>query len=77
MANTYTLEVMPTAGFEGILAVGVAAGVVFDVAVTPNTVAALSVQVVDTLAPVASIILDAITRRTTSSTRRRLAGRLR
>ena len=49
------------ADFEGILAVGVAAGVAFDKAVTPNTAAALSVQVVDTLAPVASIILDAIT----------------
>ena len=59
--DTYTLEVTPMAGFEGILAVGVAAGVAFDAAVTPNTAAALSVQVVDTLAPVASIILDAIT----------------
>ena len=59
--DTYTLVVTPTAGFQGILAVGVAAGVAFDAAVTPNTAAALSVQVVDTLAPVASITLDAIT----------------
>ena len=59
--DTYTLVVTPMAGFEGILAVGVAAGVAFDAAVTPNTAAALSVQVVDTLAPVASITLDAIT----------------
>ena len=59
--DTYTLVVTPMAGFQGILAVGVAAGVAFDAAVTPNTAAALSVQVVDTLAPVASIILDAIT----------------
>ena len=59
--DTYTLAVTPTAGFQGILAVGVAAGVAFDAAVTPNTAAALSVQVVDTLAPVASISLDAIT----------------
>ena len=59
--DTYTLAVTPTAGFQGILAVGVAAGVAFDAAVTPNTAAALSVQVVDTLAPVASITLDAIT----------------
>jgi plastocyanin len=59
--DTYTLAVTPMADFQGILAVGVAAGVAFDAAVTPNTAAALSVQVVDTLAPVASIILDAIT----------------
>ena len=59
--DTYTLVVTPTAGFQGILAVGVGAGVAFDAAVTPNTAAALSVQAVDTLAPVASIILDAIT----------------
>ena len=59
--DTYTLVVTPMADFQGILAVGVAAGVAFDAAVTPNTAAALSVQVVDTLAPVASIILDAIT----------------
>ena len=59
--DTYTLAVTPTAGFQGILAVGVAAGVAFDAAVTPNTAAALSVQAVDTLAPVASISLDAIT----------------
>ena len=49
------------ADFQGILAVGVAAGVAFDAAVTPNTAADLSVQAVDTLAPVASITLDAIT----------------
>ena len=48
--DTYTLVVTPMAGFQGILAVGVAAGVAFDAAVTPNT-AALSVQAVDTLAP--------------------------
>ena len=48
--DTYTLVVTPMAGFQGILAVGVAAGVAFDAAATPNT-AALSVQVVDTLAP--------------------------
>ena len=59
--DTYTLAVTPTAGFQGILTVGVAAGVAFDAAVTPNTAAALSVQVVDTVAPVASITLDAIT----------------
>ena len=59
--DTYTLVVTPMADFQGILAVGVAAGVAFDAAVTPNTAAALSVQAVDTLAPVASIILDAIT----------------
>ena len=59
--DTYTLVVTPTAGFQGILAVGVGAGVAFDAAVTPNTAAALSVQVVDTVAPVASITLDAIT----------------
>ena len=59
--DTYTLEVTPMAGFEGILAVGVAAGVAFDAAVTPNRAAALSLQVVDTVAPVASIILDGIT----------------
>ena len=59
--DTYTLVVTPLADFEGILAVGVAAGVAFNAAVTPNTAAALSVQVVDTLAPVASITLDAIT----------------
>ena len=49
--DTYTLAVTPTAGFQGILAVGVGAGVAFDAAVTPNTAAALSVQAVDTLAP--------------------------
>ena len=59
--DTYTLVVTPMADFQGILAVGVAAGVAFDAAVTPNTAADLSVQAVDTLAPVASIILDAIT----------------
>ena len=59
--DTYTLVVTPMADFEGILAVGVAAGVAFDAAVTPNTAAALSLQVVDTVAPVASITLDAIT----------------
>ena len=59
--DTYTLVVTPLADFQGILAVGVAAGVAFDAAVTPNTAAALSVQAVDTLAPVASITLDAIT----------------
>ena len=59
--DTYTLVVTPMADFQGILAVGVAAGVAFNAAVTPNTAAALSVQVVDTLAPVASISLDAIT----------------
>ena len=59
--DTYTLVVAPTAGFEGILAVGVAAGVAFDAAATRNAAAALSVQAVDTLAPVASITLDAIT----------------
>ena len=59
--DTYTLVVTPKADFQGILAVGVAAGVAFDAAVTPNTAAALSVQAVDTLAPVASITLDAIT----------------
>ena len=59
--DTYTLVVTPMADFQGILAVGVAAGVAFDAAVTPNTAADLSVQAVDTLAPVASITLDAIT----------------
>ena len=59
--DTYTLVVTPMADFQGILAVGVAAGVAFDAAVNPNTAADLSVQAVDTLAPVASIILDAIT----------------
>ena len=59
--DTYTLVVTPMADFQGILAVGVAAGVAFDAAVDPNTAADLSVQAVDTLAPVASIILDAIT----------------
>ena len=59
--DTYTLVVTPMADFQGILAVGVAAGVAFDAAAAPNTAAALSVQAVDTLAPVASIILDAIT----------------
>ena len=59
--DTYTLVVTPMADFEGILAVGVAAGVAFDAAVNPNTAADLSVQAVDTLAPVASITLDAIT----------------
>ena len=59
--DTYTLVVTPMADFQGILAVGVAAGVAFNAAVTPNTAAALSVQAVDTLAPVASISLDAIT----------------
>ena len=59
--GTYTLVVTPMADFQGILAVGVAAGVAFDAAAAPNTAAALSVQAVDTLAPVASIILDAIT----------------
>ena len=59
--DTYTLVVTPMADFQGILTVGVAAGVAFDAAATPNTAAALSVQAVDTLAPVASIILDAIT----------------
>ena len=53
--DTYTLVVTPMAGFQGILAVGVAAGVAFDAAATPNTAAALSVQVVDTLAPVAGV----------------------
>ena len=59
--DTYTLVVTPMADFQGILTVGVAAGVAFDAAVTPNTAADLSVQAVDTLAPVASISLDAIT----------------
>ena len=59
--DTYTLVVTPMADFQGILAVGVAAGVAFDAAVNPNTAADLSVQIVDTLAPVASITLDAIT----------------
>ena len=58
--DTYTLVVTPDAGFQGNLIVGVAAGVATDSAGTPNT-AALSVQAVDTLAPVASITLDAIT----------------
>jgi hypothetical protein len=35
--DTYTLAVTPMADFQGILAVGVAAGVAFDAAVTPNT----------------------------------------
>ena len=59
--DTYTLVVTPMADFQGILTVGVAAGVAFDAAAAPNTAAALSVQAVDTLAPVASITLDAIT----------------
>ena len=59
--DTYTLVVTPTAGFQGNLAVGVAAGVAFDAAINPNTAAVQSVQAVDTLAPVASITLDAIT----------------
>ena len=59
--DTYTLVVTPMADFQGILAVGVAAGVAFDAAVTPNTAADLSVQAVDTLAPVASIAPRAIT----------------
>ena len=49
--DTYTLVVTPMADFQGILAVGVAAGVAFDAAVTPNTAAALSVQAVDTQRP--------------------------
>ena len=52
--DTYTLVVTPTAGFQGILTVGVAAGVAFDAAATPNA-AALSVQVVDTLAPAVAV----------------------
>ena len=53
--DTYTLVVTPTAGFQGVLAVGVAAGVAFDAAATPNTAAALSVQAVDTLAPTVAV----------------------
>ena len=53
--DTYTLVVTPMAGFQGILTVGVAAGVAFDPAGTPNTAAALSVQAVDTRV---SIVLD-------------------
>ena len=53
--DTYTLVVTPMADFQGILAVGVAAGVAFNSAVTPNTAAALSVQVVDTLAPAVAV----------------------
>ena len=53
--DTYTLVVTPMADFQGILAVGVAAGVAFNAAVTPNTAAALSVQVVDTLAPAVAV----------------------
>src|SRR5207342_1450016 len=59
--DTYTLVVTPMADFQGILTVGVAAGVAFDASATPNLAAALSVQAVDTLAPVASITLDVIT----------------
>ena len=43
------------ADFQGILAVGVATGVAFDAAVNPNTAADLSVQIVDTLRPDATI----------------------
>ena len=74
--DAYTLMVTPLADFQGILTVGVAAGVAFDAAVTPNLAADLSVQAVDTLAPVASIA-STPSRPTTSSTRRRLPVRLR
>ena len=53
--DTYTLVVTPMADLQGILTVGVAAGVAFDAAVNPNTAAALSVQVVDTLAPTVAV----------------------
>ena len=53
--------ITPNAGFEGNLTVDVAAGVATDLAGNPNTAAPQSVQPVDTLAPVASITLDAIT----------------
>ena len=75
--DTYTLVVTPMADFRGILTVGVAAGVAFDKAATPNTAADLSVQAVDTLAPVPSTARSTPSRPTTSSTRRRLAVRLR
>ena len=60
-SSVYTLVITPNAGFQGNLTVDVAAGVAADLAGNPNTAAPQSVQPVDTLAPVASITLDAIT----------------
>ena len=60
-SSVYTLVITPNAGFQGNLTVNVAAGVATDLAGNPNTAAPQSVQPVDTLAPVASITLDAIT----------------
>lgn len=51
----YTMLVMPTPGFEGNVTVDVAAGVAIDTAGNNNTVAAQSVQAVDTLAPTLTI----------------------
>ena len=53
--DTYTLVVLPAAGFQGNLTVDVAAGVAFDPANNPNTAAVQSVQAVNTRA---SIVLD-------------------
>ena len=60
-SSVYTLVITPNAGFQGNLTVDVAAGVAADLAGNPNTAAPQSVQPVDTLAPVASITLNAIT----------------
>ena len=54
-ADTYTLVVTPTPGFEGNLTVDVAAGVATDANGNGNTAAVQSVQVVDTLAPTAGL----------------------
>ena len=74
--DTYTLVVTPMAGFQGILAVGVAAGVAFDAAATPNTRRPCRCRQWTRwrrwrASP------STPSRPTTSSTRRRLAGRLR
>ena len=53
--DTYTLVVLPAAGFQGNLTVDVAAGVATDLARNPNTAAVQSVQAVNTRA---SIVLD-------------------
>lgn len=50
--STYILVVTPTAGFEGNMTVGVAAGVAMGISGNQN-IAAISTQVVDMLAPVA------------------------
>ncbi|MCX6072816.1 MAG: Ig-like domain-containing protein [Campylobacterales bacterium] len=55
---TYTLDITPTAGFEGNITVDIAGAKAFDAAGNANTVATQSIQAVDMKAPTLAITDD-------------------